>query len=176
MNQNVLRSQTLRSYSMASSSSALPFLPERLDRLFPPHAVAGLEQTLSAVSEEFPLSRTRLRILVTGRPRSLHASVQEQVYLVVKEALHNALRHAEATNVEAEIEYSANRFRVMVRDNGRGIRPDALVHSCSWGLLRMRERTAEIGGQLRIWSREGAGTEVEISVPAHIAQLSPLPA
>jgi signal transduction histidine kinase len=176
MNQNVLRSQTLRSYSMASSPDALSFLPDRVDRRFRSHAVAGLEQALSALSAEFPLGRTRLRIFVTGKARALDSCVQEQVYLVAREALHNALRHAQATNVEAEIEYSAHRFRVMVRDNGRGIRPDALVRSGSWGLLQMRERATEIGAQLRIWSREGAGTEVEISVPAHIAELSPLPA
>jgi signal transduction histidine kinase len=176
MNQSLLRSQTRRSYSMASSPDAFSFLPERVDRRFRPHAVAGLEQALSALTEEFPLSRARLRIFVTGKARALDSCVQEQVYLVVREALHNALRHAEATKVEAEIEYSAHRFRVMVRDNGRGIRPDALMRSSNWGLLQMRERAAEIGGQLRIWSREGAGTEVEISVPAHIAQLSLLPA
>ena len=159
---------------MASSPNALSFLPEPLQRRFRP--VAGLEQAFSALSGEFLLSRTRLRIFVTGKARALDACVQEQVYLVVREALHNALRHAEAANVEAEIEYSAHRFRVMVRDNGRGIRPHALVRSSNWGLLEMRERAAEIGAQLRIWSREGAGTEVEISVPAHIAQPAPHPA
>jgi signal transduction histidine kinase len=152
---------------MASSQEALPFLPERVDGRFRPH-VAGLEQALSALSEEFLLnSRTRLRIFVTGKPRVLDSYVQDQVYLVVREALHNALCHAGATSVEAEIEYAANRFRVMVRDNGRGIRPDALVHSSNWGLLEMRERAAQIDAQFRIWSREGAGTEVEICVPAH---------
>ena len=38
-----------------------------------------------------------------------------------------------------------------------------------WGLVGMRERTQKIGGQLKIWSQEGAGTEVELAIPASIA-------
>jgi signal transduction histidine kinase len=160
---------------MASSLEALRFRPEQTQERF--RVQARLEQAFSALGEEFLLSaRTRLRFFVTGKPRALDSCVQEQVYLVVGEALQNALRHAEATDVEAEIEYAANRFRVMVRDNGCGIRPETLIRSSHCGLLKMRERAAQIGAQLRIWSRAGAGTEVEISVPSHIAELSPLPA
>jgi signal transduction histidine kinase len=176
MNQGALPFQ-IRSYNMVSRPEAMSFPPGRIDRRFRPFAFTGLEQALSALTQEFVLNgRTRLRIFVTGKARALESCVQEQVYLVVREALHNALHHAEATHVEAEIEYSANRFRVMVRDNGRGIRPGALACSSNWGLQEMRERAAEIGAQFRLWSREGAGTEVEISMPAHVAQLSALPA
>jgi len=177
MNQSLLRSQDLTSCSTESSPAAIPLWPERIHGRLRPLVFARLEQALSALSEEFPLNdRTRFRIFVTGRPKALDSCIQEQVYLVTREALRNALRHADASNVEEEIEYSSQRFRVMVRDNGRGFRPEALANSSHWGFLEMRERAAQIGAQLRIWSREGAGTEVEISVPDHIARLSALPA
>ncbi len=95
--------------------------------------------------------------------------------MILREALLNALRHSEATSIEAEVEYQRRQLRVVVRDNGRGIDPQVLrsEHDSHRGLLGMRERAGAIGAQLRIWSRRGAGTEVEITVPTGIAADAP---
>jgi signal transduction histidine kinase len=89
--------------------------------------------------------------------------------LIGREALVNALHHSEATCIEAEVEYSPRRLRVIVRDNGRGIDPQLARarRDSHWGLLGMRERAEGIGATLAIWSRPGAGTEIEILVPSH---------
>jgi signal transduction histidine kinase len=116
-----------------------------------------------------------LRIFVTGRPRRLRPDAQEQIYLISREAMVNAMRHSQATNVETEVEYLPRRLRVIIRDNGRGIDPDFVrseeAHDCGLAerLAGMRKRAEEIGARLRVWSRLGAGTEVEISVPKEIA-------
>jgi len=131
----------------------------------------SLEQALSGVRDEFmPANDVRVRVFVRGEPKSLKPVVQEQIYFIGREALVNALRHAEATSIEAEVEYLPRRLRLVVRDNGRGIDPQ-IVHTgrhAHWGLRGMRERAESIGAQLRIWSRPKAGTEVEISVPGEI--------
>jgi len=131
-----------------------------------------LEQALSGLRDELtPAGPTPFRIFVTGEPKALRPEVQEQVYLIGREALANALRHSEASCVEAEVEYLPRRVRVVVRDNGRGIDPQT-VHAgrkAHWGLVGMRERAESIGARLRILSKPGAGTEVEISVPDHAA-------
>lgn len=129
---------------------------------------ASLEQSLSSIREEFTHDqKTRFRIFVTGQSRNLHSSVQEQVNAIGREALLNAVRHAGAANIEAEIEYLPRRLRLRVRDNGRGIDPEILRlgRDSHWGLLGMQERAASVGAKLRIWSRPGKGTEVEVSVP-----------
>jgi signal transduction histidine kinase len=97
-------------------------------------------------------------------------TIQEQIYLIGREALVNALRHSQATIIEAAIEYLPGKLRVVVRDNGSGIDPQVLRsgRDSYWGLLGVRERARSIGAQLRIRSRRGAGTEVEISVPCGI--------
>jgi signal transduction histidine kinase len=94
-------------------------------------------------------------------------AIQEQVYRIGQEALVNALHHSDATNIEAEVEYIGQRVRVVVRDNGRGIDPRLMQtgRAAHWGLAGMRERAEAIGARLRIWSRPGAGTEVEIFAP-----------
>lgn len=135
----------------------------------------SLEQALSGVGDEFTPSGARFRILVMGQSKALKPAIQEQIYLIVREAVLNALRHSEATSIEADVEYQRRQLRVVVRDNGRGIDPQMLrlEGDSHWGLLGMHERAKCIGAQLRIWSKRGAGTEVEISVPADIAADAP---
>jgi len=131
-------------------------------------AAMSLEQALSGIREELtPGHGARFRIFVTGQPKTLQPEVQEQIYQIGREALVNALRHADASDIEAEVEYLPRRLRVVVRDNGRGMDPKSVESGrvAHWGLQGMRERAESIGAQLRIWSRPKAGTEVEISVP-----------
>ena len=134
-------------------------------------ACMSLEQALSGLRDELaPGGGVRFRIFVTGQPKALKPAVQEQIYLIGREALVNALRHSKASVIEAEVEYLLRRLRVVVRDNGCGIDQQVLRsgRDAHWGLLGMRERAENMGAQLRIWSRPGAGTEVEISVPGHV--------
>jgi signal transduction histidine kinase len=135
----------------------------------PRFAPASVERELSEFVEDFAHSRVRCEISVTGTPKALRAEVQEQINLIGREALANALLHSEATCIETEVEYSPRRLRVIVRDNGRGIDPQvARARSdAHWGLVGMRERAEGIGATLEIWSRPGAGTEVEIVIPSH---------
>jgi signal transduction histidine kinase len=134
-------------------------------------AASSLEQALSNVRGEFSPDAARLGIFAMGRPKALRPAIQEQIYLIAREALVNALRHSAATSIVAEVEYLPNKLRVVVRDNGSGIDQQVLRsgRDSHWGLLGMRERARSIGAQLRIRSRRGAGTEVEISVPGDIA-------
>jgi signal transduction histidine kinase len=136
----------------------------------PTAAWPNLEQALSEFGTELTPGDTRFRIFVIGQPKPLKPTIQEQVCLIVREALVNALRHSGATRIEAKVQYSAHKLRVVVPDNGSGIDTRVLRsgQDSHWGLLGMRERARAIGAQLRIWSRRGAGTEVEISVAGDI--------
>lgn len=128
----------------------------------------SLEKALSELSAKLtPGDRARFRIVVMGPPKEFDSNIQEQVYLVAQEALINALRHSAATAIEIEVEYLPGKLRVAIRDNGCGIDPHALrsIWGSHRGLVGMRERAKSVGAQLRVWSRRGAGTELEITVP-----------
>jgi signal transduction histidine kinase len=114
-----------------------------------------------------PSERARLRIIILGDSKPLEPAVREQIFLITREALLNALRHSEATKVEVEIEYLPRKLRVVVRDAGRGIDPQVLQFGKRehWGLTGMSERAASIGAKMRVWSKRGHGTEVEVSLP-----------
>jgi nitrate/nitrite-specific signal transduction histidine kinase len=74
-----------------------------------------------------------------------------------------------------ELEYSPQQVRMLVRDNGRGIDEQVLRtgREDHWGLSGMRERAQRIGARFRVWSRHDAGTEVELSIPNHVAFRAP---
>jgi signal transduction histidine kinase len=134
----------------------------------PEFAPSSIERELSGFLEQFSTGAVRCEVSVTGHPKELRPAIQEQINLIGREALVNALLHSEATRIEAEVEYSPRRLRVVVRDNGRGIDPQVArtQSDAHWGLVGMRDRAESIGAKLTIWSRPGAGTEVEISVPS----------
>ena len=60
---------------------------------------------------------------------------------------------------------------MVVRDDGAGMDNEILKRGRSghWGLSGMRERSQKIGAQLNIWSHAGAGTEIDLSIPANVA-------
>jgi signal transduction histidine kinase len=128
----------------------------------------SLERALWDIcNDSAPSGRTRLCIVILGKSRPLLSAVQDQVYWIAREALLNALQHSAANRIEAEIEYLPRKLRVVVRDDGAGIDPEALRtgRNSHWGLTGMRERAASIGAKVRIWSKRGEGTELEVSLP-----------
>jgi signal transduction histidine kinase len=129
------------------------------------HAFSGIESELA------PQAHPDFRVMVEGQPRPLHPLIRDEVYRIGREAVVNAFRHSGAKRIEVELEYASSRLRVLVRDDGRGIDPEVLRSGREghWGLSGMRERAERIGARLKVWSRDEAGTEVEMSIPAHIA-------
>ncbi|HEV2845570.1 MAG TPA: triple tyrosine motif-containing protein [Thermoanaerobaculia bacterium] len=131
-----------------------------------------LAQALARVPQDLGLDEAvGFRIIVEGPPRPLRPLIRDEVYRISREALVNAFQHAEASEIEVEIEFAARALRVLVRDDGRGIDPEVLRSGREghWGLSGMRERADGMGARLKVWSRERTGTEIELSVPGEIA-------
>lgn len=131
-----------------------------------------LAQAFSRIREELAVDgEIDFRVIVEGQARTLHPVLRDDIYRIGREALVNAFRHARATKIEIGLEYTAKRFRFLVRDDGCGIDPRVLESGREghWGLPGMRERADRIGAQLRVWSSPTAGTEIELSVPSHVA-------
>jgi len=136
----------------------------------------NIETALSRVRQELAMGEnTAYRVVAHGTPLPLSPTIRDDVFRVAREAVVNAFLHAHAENIEVEVEYAKRFFRVLVRDNGRGI--DSRVLDAGreghWGLPGMRERSENIGASLKLRSRVGAGTEVELTVPGTIAFAGP---
>ena len=131
-----------------------------------------LEQAFCRMQQELGVeAQVGFRVIVSGRPRPLHPLIRDEVYRIGREALVNAVRHSGGEKIEVAIEYAATEVRVLVRDDGRGIDEQVLStgRDGHWGLPGMRERAERIGARLKVWSRAGAGTEIELVVPGHVA-------
>jgi signal transduction histidine kinase/ligand-binding sensor domain-containing protein len=134
------------------------------------HAVTVLGEELAG-SHDGETSPTTFRVSVEGTPRDLRPILRDDIYRIAREALRNAFRHAQASQIEADITYGESLLRLRVRDDGKGIDPKHLHagRDGHWGLPGMRERAREIGAQFEMWSEVGAGTEVELRIPGSIA-------
>ena len=92
--------------------------------------------------------------------------------MLFRSAFRNAVQHALARKIEAEIDYGDTAFQLRIRDDGVGIDPEVLerrTRTGHWGLQGMRERAEALGGRLEVWSERSVGTEVELAIPASIA-------
>lgn len=132
----------------------------------------SLETAFSRLRQEFPVDgKTDYRVIVDSATRPIRPLIRDEVYRIGREALLNAFKHAHANRIEVEVEYASRHLRVLVRDDGRGIDPQVLHSGLEghWGLDGIRERSKGIGADLRLRSRIGAGTEVDLTVPGSIA-------
>lgn len=137
-----------------------------------PSGSLNLGQAFARIQEELSIQdNTGFRVIVDGQVRPLHPLLRDEIYRIGREALVNAFHHARAKNIEVELDYEPQRFRVLVRDDGCGIDPHTLKSGRDghWGLPGMRERAERIGAKLHVWSRPAAGTEIELLIPSHLA-------
>jgi signal transduction histidine kinase len=128
-----------------------------------------LAPALTALGKELGADDTAaFHLVVEGTPRDLHPIIRDELYRIAREAIRNAFKHAHAHDIEAEITYLERLFRLRIRDDGKGIAPEMLDQGRPghYGLAGMSERAKQIGAKLSIWSGAGAGTEIELSVPA----------
>lgn len=134
-----------------------------------PDLSAAVEQIVERLDG---LDRVAFRVRVEGEPRVLVPAVQEELLCIVREAVINALRHAQATTIQVEICYSWRRLVVAISDDGRGLAPERLAERARagrYGLTGIRERAANIGARLQLLSRPGAGTAVVLSLRTSLA-------
>jgi signal transduction histidine kinase len=136
------------------------------------HDSRDLELAFSRMRQELAIDdNIGYRVIANSDRRPLRPAIRDEVYRIGREALVNAFRHAKPNTVEVEVEYASRYLRIMVRDDGCGIDPHVLNagRQGHWGLPGMRERSERIGATLRLRSRIGAGTEVELTVPSAVA-------
>jgi signal transduction histidine kinase len=86
-------------------------------------------------------------------------------FRVFQETLTNISRHAQATQVDVRLARDGDAMVLTVQDNGRGITEKEIADACSIGLLGMKERAAQVGGEVSFHGAAGQGTTVTMRVP-----------
>lgn len=137
---------------------------DTLDR-FVPYLTHSVEQFLEAAG-------VAARIDVPDRlpAAPLAGAVRHGLFLVVREAVNNAVKHAGPREVGLAVRVAAGRMTIVVEDDGRGLAAEKLAAAAAGdsersGLANMRRRVQELAGRLDIGPRPGGGTRVTIDVP-----------
>ena len=84
------------------------------------------------------------------------------VLQIAREALSNALKHSQATDVQVSVTQQGNQVKMVVTDNGCGV-PQHAERSNHYGLIIMRDRAQSLRGDCQVRRRENGGTEVAVT-------------
>lgn len=106
----------------------------------------------------------QLRAPQDGEMVKLSPVERRQLFLIAKEALHNAARHSGAGSVAIELALAGRGLTLEIRDDGRGFQPGAPGDGRN-GLRSMQARAARLGAQLQIDSAPGRGTRLFLDAP-----------
>jgi signal transduction histidine kinase len=108
-----------------------------------------------------------VKVDVEGPPGELPQEMEQHLLRIAQEAVANVLKHAGATRIAIQLRTEARKLRLRIEDNGHGFEQKDVFSSLGghFGLIGMRERAERLGGEMRLESRPGGGTEVEVMVP-----------
>jgi PAS domain S-box-containing protein len=140
-------------------------LSAELKRLQDEELKGGLEAAFRALSETVVPEDIRLDVSFSGEESAIPGPVETQVYLAMREAIRNAVRHSGCSHIRVTLAVRDGEVLGLVEDDGEGFDPEAVQEATpSWGvgLRSMRERAEMLGGSLRVDSEPGAGTKVEM--------------
>jgi signal transduction histidine kinase len=153
----------------AGTRNAIRQLRSLLLEIYPP---ALREQGLSAALPDLvaPLTARGVEVAVEVQPDlDVSTEIEQLVFRTAQEAIRNVAAHAAATHVTIDVGGEDGGVKLRVVDDGRGFdadEPPGRPEQGHFGLLMLGDLARSAGGDLRVTSRRGAGTTVELEVPA----------
>ncbi len=144
----------------------------RISRDLSPHLLEdlGLSAALAWLTDQFGKNyHTAIRVHIADIDHLLPRDDQIIIYRIIQEALNNIGKHAQAKNVSVVVEEQNEALKIIVEDDGRGFNAAMAGKKegmgAGLGLRTIRERARLLKGSVDVWSREGQGTRVTLSIP-----------
>jgi signal transduction histidine kinase len=103
-------------------------------------------------------------VLHLGFDRRLQESTDVAAYYVVSEALTNAAKHAQASEVNVSVDAEGANLRITIQDDGIG----GADFAKGSGLIGLRDRVEALGGQMEVQSLHGSGTSLRVKIPFEV--------
>jgi PAS domain S-box-containing protein len=136
----------------------------------------GLSTALRDLLETHVPDAVEAELSVAGDESTLPPRAAEEAYLVMREAVRNAVAHSGCGRIDVSLAIDNEELKGHVRDDGSGFDPQEYPdqgrddrgddgYVAGMGLRSMRERTGQLGGRLEVYSEPGMGTAVEVLVP-----------
>ncbi len=133
----------------------------------------SLQIALEALSKDLdPSRKVVFEVIRSGKERCLFPEVAAESFLIAREAVINAYRHAKPTKIQVRLNFAPQVFSLVCLDDGRGIEVKQLraaEETGHWGFRGMAERSERLGGSFEYSSAPGKGTFIQISLKAGLA-------
>jgi len=123
----------------------------------------GLSVALSHLLEVSVPPGVECALSVEGDEALLPSHVREQLFVILREGIRNAVSHSEAGRMDVEVRVSTEEVAGCVRDDGRGFAEEDVY--AGGGLRSMKERAEVVGGAFKVSSSQGVGTTIRVSIP-----------
>jgi signal transduction histidine kinase/ligand-binding sensor domain-containing protein len=130
-----------------------------------------LEATLESMARQISAeSGIPVVCQISGKPFSLTQMATHELMMMAREAVYNAVLHAHPDRIDVRVVFARNDLTLEVRDNGSGFEPAAVFarQDRHYGLVGMRERIEAVGGDFRLDSAPGKGTDLTVRIPRRI--------
>ena len=136
------------------------FYPATLEKL---GLVSAIQELAGTVQDR---DGVRCAVHIKGEALPVLAATPAiHIFRIIQEALHNAVRHGKANDIQIEVQGAHEALYFMVRDNGCGFEPGAAHAKNSLGFHLMRQRAAVLGARLDVVSKMGEGSEIRLFLP-----------
>ena len=131
--------------------------------------LASVARYLASYTEEYLAGlhvACRVQIPNSSPNQVISGKVRHQLFLAVKEALNNAIRHGGATEINFRLRVTEDELLILITDNGTGF--DTAGQSNGHGILNLRQRLEHLHGRCELESTPGVGTTVSLQLPLPI--------
>jgi signal transduction histidine kinase len=138
-------------------------------------ALPEISQLLDQMAQQVShASRVPVRFEASGSPVPLDRTVEYIVLMVAREAVSNAVHHAQAHEVKINVQFGADSMRMQVLDDGKGFDLEEVLamQGAHFGLVGMRERIEHLGGRFEVNSVLGKGTRLSVDVPVIVPAIT----
>ncbi len=127
----------------------------------------GLSETLRDAMHYWQTlhASVRFELKLNGQLDDLGESLNINVYRIVQESINNALKHAQAKNIEVSLTLLENELQLLIKDDGVGMNLASVDQSQHFGLLGIRERVQGFHGSFSLLSEPNRGTAIHINIP-----------
>ncbi|HRH96813.1 MAG TPA: sensor histidine kinase [Prosthecobacter sp.] len=130
----------------------------------------GLEAGLRWLAEKFA-QRTRIKVDYDSTcPGRFADETETHLFRIAQEALTNIARHAEAARVTIQLALEDKHIRLSIVDDGKGLPADETESPSSLGMVGMRARARQCGGELNVSAAQPHGVRIEAVVPVHLPE------
>ncbi|MEM6799891.1 MAG: sensor histidine kinase [Bacteroidota bacterium] len=97
--------------------------------------------------------------------KRLDSNVEQHSYRITQELFQNIIKHAEASTIEYELNYSPIKLQISIKDNGKGFAYEPGSKVAGIGLNNIMTRVRQLEGEMEIQSKPGEGTKIEVDIP-----------